>query len=1417
MYLKKLLICLIMLVSIPVCSYAADEKVLFSDDFDKSIGNWNLEESSGFSAQGKELMYNGSLYGRIITNKSDFGNGEFFADIKSGTASTIGVLFGYKNTGNHSLVKIYPQTGKVLLLRKSEGGSYIKLGAAAAELQKDKSFNLHITFNGESISVKIDDKEIICVQDEHISSGAIGFEGAIGRFSVDNIKFSTYNDREYEEIKVVEKDNFQSDREARVIYVSPDGNDKNSGEESAPLATLNGARKKVQELKKGRTPVTVVFKEGEYVIDKTVEFTGADSGSAGAPITYKAEEGANVVFTGAKTLDVTEFKKVTDREILERFPQKSKDKIMQLDLSKYGITKEFVDCHTKFTNPATVGESGMPVGIYLNDEKQPISRWPNVGYNTIEDATKGGQYVKNNGIPVYGPTGADDCAVMSFSQINPTRWTKAKDMLLEGFFIVEWCSEWSAVKEIDVENRTITFATWTAYGVGKGHKWAAINLLEEIDIPGEWYIDKDTLTLYYYPPHELTNENDTFEIAVLNDSFINMNNTKYVIFDGLTFTKNSPNYEAKTKTKSLNLYNTDCIKFDNCRIENAASCGLTVEGTNTLIENSVINNCGEEGMTIRGGNSNTLTYANNIVRNCQIMNTNRDSGSYAVAVNLYGCGGLIENNIFTNLPNCAVRTFGAGHTIRNNEIYNVVRDAGDAGAIYAGRSMIWAGNLIENNYIHDVSPLGEEMRYAANAYFLDDMMSGTTFRNNIVYMNNPNSNVAAVKVGGGSYNEVTGNTLIGCETDIIGEDRSSYIKDYAASGNGTLKELLSFPYNVEPFKSKYPYMAKIVADTESHDGMFIPNNNISNNLSVDVKQDKISSFFRENGTVENNVTTDRYDIFVDPDNQDFRVKLSAKEELGISADVLDETFDLDSIGPKDTDVNPKDAFSLIYPKNGLEIEVNDVILMWEKADYANQYVYTVAEDKDFSKIVKEGKVTMQTSVVVPGLEHGKTYYWKVEAINLSRTGNGSWENADGVCSFTTALYDTLDKSLLLEEIDKAEKFVETIEEGDKVGDYKAGTKQEFEAAIESAKATLRITSGTQDEIDTAASTLVSIQKAADSFKNVGYSNLEIDETDTWSDTSGKAVINVDGNVVNMQMAEGGADLVLEKELPTTEVLNFKAKLEAFNNNWCGFSIRRHDSSVPSYNDSAYLVVVKEDVFELQSKGILETHPNNGIFKENTWHNIQFAAVNTTGGVNIVFKVDGEVVFDYLHQTDPVLTGGKFGVRVINGMSVAPADSIPEGFFELSQATKNTLEGKEEKIYNIHSDEYSETGTWTDGTALGYENSPSRITTEKDASVMWSPTTSKYGLYKIYYWCSPTENSDKNVKVKCSGYAGEYSTTVDMSTGEEGFRELGTFMLQNESYSGSLGITFTGSGTGELSVSNLKIERVDPAEYPNMLK
>jgi hypothetical protein len=74
------------------------------------------------------------------------------------------------------------------------------------------------------------------------------------------------------------------------FYVAPAGSDQNDGSESKPFSTLERARDAVRELKRGGLPaggITVWLRRGDYVRTNALEFTGADSGTAEAPILGK--------------------------------------------------------------------------------------------------------------------------------------------------------------------------------------------------------------------------------------------------------------------------------------------------------------------------------------------------------------------------------------------------------------------------------------------------------------------------------------------------------------------------------------------------------------------------------------------------------------------------------------------------------------------------------------------------------------------------------------------------------------------------------------------------------------------------------------------------------------------------------------------------------------------------------------------------------------------------------------------------------------------------------------------------------------------------------------------------------------------------------------------------------------------------
>ena len=87
---------------------------------------------------------------------------------------------------------------------------------------------------------------------------------------------------------------------AQTIYVSPNGNDNNSGlyrkakpySKDGPLATLDGARIAVARQRnagKLTGPVHVKFANGEYSLWKPVIFGPADSGTKESHVIYEAD------------------------------------------------------------------------------------------------------------------------------------------------------------------------------------------------------------------------------------------------------------------------------------------------------------------------------------------------------------------------------------------------------------------------------------------------------------------------------------------------------------------------------------------------------------------------------------------------------------------------------------------------------------------------------------------------------------------------------------------------------------------------------------------------------------------------------------------------------------------------------------------------------------------------------------------------------------------------------------------------------------------------------------------------------------------------------------------------------------------------------------------------------------------------
>jgi|GEM_PF-1358801 len=615
------------------------------------------------------------------------------------------------------------------------------------------------------------------------------------------------------------------------LYLSPTGNDGNSGSINNPLRTLQAVVDVINTNYTNKTgaddKVTVFFREGDYYINDAITITGNGFlGKKESPVVFMSYPGETATFIGGGKIDISSAATVTDQTALNRLPQTAVPQVKQINLAAQGISG--LDAIHKITFAT---DTSADAQLIYNDNLLARSRWPNTGYAAVGTVIDAGRVNPSGGM------------TFTSGSANLGKWVTADNGWVKGYWGNGWSVDSLKIKTVDAINGYISTSVSSTYEVKTGQKFFAYNLLEEMDAPGEWYVDSSTNNLYLYPPAGFSTDG-TMIATSLNEPIITLLNTSNVEIKDVAF--------IGGRDKAIYINGGSSNKIESCSISKFGKYGVEIENSyRSGVKSCEIFEMGAGGIKINAGDRNTLSAGNCYAENNRIHDFEQTFNTYQGAVVLGGVGNKAVNNKIFNAPHLAIQFYGNDHLIEYNELYNLLNETKDAGAIYCLRDWAGRGNVIRYNYLHDIT--GEE----TNGIYLDDMFSGANVYGNIMY------NVSrGIQVGGGRSNVVTNNIIAlsdnSAKSSIYADARGL---EWSSVGNEIYSNLAKVPYTSEAW-SKYTNMVNLMED----EPLAPKYNVIMNNVLYKHKSMSITPNFLGYSNVNNNIAVSNSEIFTDESN-----------------------------------------------------------------------------------------------------------------------------------------------------------------------------------------------------------------------------------------------------------------------------------------------------------------------------------------------------------------------------------------------------------------------------------------------------------------------------------------------------------------------------------------------------------------------
>jgi len=559
------------------------------------------------------------------------------------------------------------------------------------------------------------------------------------------------------------------------FYVSPSGNDNNSGtSSSAPFATLDRARRAVA----GRAGSVVQFADGIYYSSSTT-FSSSDSGTASNPIIYEAAPGAHPVISGGIQITgwtnssgdgKTWTASVTGRQNFEGLhyqPAGASDMerrfrprtTVNAPCTTYPCPSSYL--YLASNNPVVVSQSTPNCSVQVSN-----------GFQCYD------QFYFNSGdvAASYHGEGLGDVEILDFE-----KWTMSRLRILS----------------VNASTDTVTLTSPTLraseYGFFPNHRYLIENCDPNIgrdptcqqQVPGQWYLDRcpgcastattpaTTWTLTYYSQPGENPPADTI-IAPQQAQLIVATSASNIVFQGLSFSNddwypsNISGANGGTCTgvcglgdnsgipgvpAAVSFTNAQGVIFNGCTFAHTQGWGLEFEGSSSGNEviNSAFYDIGAGALRIgqypTGSDSDATVPQYNLIENNIIQAGGR------VQPSGLGTGvwvGNAHNNViaYNEISDFYNGAIGLGFTAGTNPVfahdnvvaYNQLFNLGqgvtsDMGGVhFAAAGSGGFGNMMVNNIVHDVQhnyldPDG----YGSHGAYLDQSEAQSVAHDNIMY------------------------------------------------------------------------------------------------------------------------------------------------------------------------------------------------------------------------------------------------------------------------------------------------------------------------------------------------------------------------------------------------------------------------------------------------------------------------------------------------------------------------------------------------------------------------------------------------------------------------------------------------------------------------------------------------------------